>query len=184
MSFAFTGNLHRLFLASGLHGQAANADAINLVNLAATNVRLHLDLYTSSTFPAVFPTSTLPGTVATTAALQAVSGLSIYNGSGYADKEITGVLTVTANTTTHQVTMTPAVTDYNWTVPVLGAPTGGFIWLRYLIVSFTTDAGTGAGTKRPLFAYDGGDVNGKSVAAGGEINVSLPLVLAVGAIGV
>ncbi len=184
MSFAFTPNIRRLFLGAGLHGQSESTDALNLVNLAAAT-RLHVDLYLSTTYQTVYNEATLENT-ATTAAFLAAAGatLGIYASSGgtpYAAKNITGVLTVTADGATNSVRFTPAITDYDWTG--LTAPIG-FQYLRYLLVTCTPDAGTGIGTKIPLFAYDDGDVNGKDLAAGGSIFVDLPLILAIGSIGV
>jgi hypothetical protein len=180
MSFAFTGNVRRVFLGAGLHGGVEDSDAINLVNLATTT-RLKLDLYLSTTFQAVFDEATLADLLTTTGGLNSVAGLSIYNGSGYTSKDIL-VVAPTADNTLNRVVFTPGSPNYPWTS--LGAPTGGFRYLRYLVVTVTPTGGTGFGTKLPIFAYDGGDVNGKDLVAGGDVNVSLPQVLAINMLGV
>lgn len=159
----------RLYLPAGLYGQSLNALALNLPNAAAAS-RLKLDIYVKSS--AFVATESTLAKIDSIAALQAVTGLDLHQGAGYAFRLITAVSVETVDPdTSDKVVFTPTPTSYSWLA--LGAATGGFD-LAALVVRYDN----GAGIDIPVYWYNGGGIVGTPML-GGDVNLSLPTIDAV-----
>lgn len=184
MSFAFNYSERRQKLAAGLHGgvTATSPGPLNLVNAAAVG-KLFLDLYVANSSFVATPDALMDLTTIT--ALEAITGLDVYGpvgvgagGSGYVHQAITAI-TVTQDDVNNRVKLVPTPTVF--TFPSLGPISSAFT-LRYLVVkAVSIDNGADI---FPVFAYDGGDVNGKIVSGGGTITVSLPELDALNSLGI